>query len=293
MKLVDILARELKVWPETTRLAQDSNGHVFGWTGLPNWDGDQWLIDAGASLDKFRPGEMDLADDHMTSSVTRAEWQASVDALKAEKAEEINWPNGATHYEPSRGAGKNPVFYHVLDGKALYAWAVLSSGEHMDCPTNNPYGWDFDYSTAIPRPIESYADRINAPKVVEWDGVGDPPVGTVCEYDARPIGKGDPLFVKVEVKYLSEQSIVIICTDVPDGENKENIGVELALMNGLNMRGKLRPILTAEQVAAEEREKAIKEMIMHGVDAGDSTIEYSCAALYDAGYRKEPKPCGS
>lgn len=55
----------------------------------------------------------------------------------------------------------------------------------------------------------------------------------------------------------------------------------------------LSPIRTAEQVAAEEREKAIKEMMMHGVDAGDSTIEYSCAALYDAGYRKDTKPCGS
>lgn len=209
MTLVDILARELTAWPETTRLAQDSNGHVFGWTGFPNWDCDQWLIDVGASLDKCRPGEMDLADDHMTSSVTRAEWQAAVDAL-------------------------------------------------------------------------------NAPKVVEWDGAGDPPVGTVCEYDARPSGKGEPLFVTVEVKYVSDQSIVIICTDVPDGENKENIGVELALMNGISMLGKFRAIRTAEQVAAEEREKAVFEIAHILIDNRHESAEYHQAGrIYDAGYRKQ------
>ena len=230
MKLVDILARELTAWPETTRLAQDSNGHVFGWTGFPNWDCDQWLIDVGASLDKCRPGEMDLADDHMTSSVTRVEWQAAVDALNADKCEH-------------------------------------SYANKIGCPE---------------------CGELNAPKVVEWDGVGLPPVGTVCEYEARPSGKGEPLFVTVEVKYVSDQSIVIICTDVPDGENKENIGVELALMNGIAMRGKFRAIRTAEQVAAEEREKAVFEIAHILIDNRHESAEYHQAGrIYDAGYRKQ------
>ena len=208
MKLVDILARELTAWPETTRLAQDSNGHVFGWTGFPNWDGDQWLIDVCASLDKCRPGEMDLADDHMTSSVTRAEWQAAVDAL-------------------------------------------------------------------------------NAPKVVEWDGVGLPPVGldveikrgncTWIDGDEWQIGKT----ATVMASFLNSRDIEMASVQFPGGH------CECILARCLS------PIRTAEQVAAEEREKAIKEMMMHGVDAGDSTIEYTCAALYDAGYRKEANPCGS
>lgn len=148
---------------------------------------------------------------------------------------------------------------------------------------------------------QAAVDALNAPKVVEWDGVGDPPVGTVCEYDARPIGKGEPLFVKVEVKYLSEQSIVIICTDVPDGENKENIGVELALMNGISMRGKFRPIRTDEQVAAEEREAEDNEVMSRYMSLSDcekgilghSPERVIIGLMRVMGYRKEPKPCGS
>ena len=217
MKLVDILARELKVWPENCECV--------------------WQVLSGRlAIDKDRDRLTDstytIARDWHEARVTRAEWQAAVDALNQSE----------------------------LD-------AVLAKNEQL---------------------AAARAERIPV-----WNGEGFPPVGAICEYDARPVERGDPLFVTVKVKYVSDQSIVIICTDVPDGENKENIGVELALMNGISMLGKFRAIRTAEQVAAEEREKAINEMMMHGVDAGDSTIEYSCAALYDAGYRKEPKPCGS
>ena len=279
MKLLDILARELKVWPETTLLAQDSNGHVFGWTGFPSWDGDQWLVDVGASLDKCRPGEMDLADDHMTASVTRAEWQGAVDAQKAEKDAEIKWPNAATHYKPSMGAGKNPVFYHILDGRALYAWAVLSSGKLLDCPTNNPYGWDFDYSTAIPRPVESAADQINAPKVVEWDGVGLPPIDVEVEF--RPDVHAQ--WCVATAKYHSLDFSVF-----------SKFGEESPIWNPKSWQ--FRPIRTAEQVAAEEREKAAEALYMAVMD---HTTQYWPAlqerrkehyrGLVDAGWQKVAK----
>lgn len=216
MKLVDILARELTAWPETTRLAQDSNGHVFGWTGFPNWDGDQWLIDAGASLDKFRPGEMDLADDHMTSSVTRAEWQAAVDAL-------------------------------------------------------------------------------NAPKVVEWDEVGLPPVGldveikrgncTWIDGDEWQIGKT----ATVMASFLNSRDIEMASVQFPGGH------CECILARCLS------PIRTAEQVAAEEREAEDNEVMSRYMSLSDcekgmlghSPERVIIGLMRLMGYRKEPKPCGS
>ena len=231
MKLVDILARELAAWPETTRLAQDSNGHVFGWTGFPNWDGDQWLIDVGASLDKCRPGEMDLADDHMTSSVTRAEWQAAIDALNADKCEH-------------------------------------SYANNIGCPE---------------------CGELNASKVVEWDGEGLPPVGSTCEHstDDNKNDSADGGWKKVKIvghhqfhndDYLC--AVWVSGTDVNYSSEGEHF----------------RPIRTAEQVAAEEREKAIDKL----VDVFESAalkqnydMRGGIAAIYDAVYRKEKKPCGS
>ena len=191
MKFVDILARELKVWPEgDSPLVQGSFGQVYICGGGP-------IIIETCRADDWELGE-----------VTRAEWQAAVDAL-------------------------------------------------------------------------------NAPKVVAWDGVGLPPVGldveikrgncTWIDGDEWQIGKT----ATVMASFLNSRDIEMASVQFPGGH------CECILARCLS------PIRTAEQVAAEEREKAIKEMMMHGVDAGDSTIEYSCAALYDAGYRKEPKPCGS
>ena len=117
--------------------------------------------------------------------------------------------------------------------------------------------------------------ELSAPKVVEWDGEGEPPVGIECEW--RPNVHG---WVKVKILGRDGSDTWYRASGEEHSQTCRNMAF-------------FRPIRTAEQVAAEEREKAIKEMMMNGVDAGDSTIEYSCAALYDAGYRKEPKPCGS
>lgn len=67
MKLVDILARELKVWPELGRkLCQGHKGHIY-----PADGGDTYAI-------------TERSDDWELAEVSRDEWQAAVDALKAE-----------------------------------------------------------------------------------------------------------------------------------------------------------------------------------------------------------------
>ena len=233
MKLVDILARELKVWPDQYyQIYQDSGGYLIG--TLSNGDLEDF------DLDDLPFDPVTIAWDGNNAVIERDEWQAAVDALNQSE----------------------------LD-------AVLAKNEQL---------------------AAARAERIPV-----WNGEGLPPVGAICEYDARPVGMGDPLFVTVEVKYVSDQSIVIICTDVPDGENKENIGVELALMNGISMLGKFRAIRTAEQVAAEEREAEDNEVMSRYMSLSDcekgmlgrSPERVIIELMRVMGYRKEPKPCGS
>lgn len=213
MKLVDILALELKVWPEGLECLSQlkGTGYIINGKGFD-----------GRAFDALR-----IADETLVSGaiVTRAEWQAAVDALNQSE----------------------------LD-------AVLAKNEQL---------------------AAARAERIQA-----WNGEGLPPVGTICEV----------LWNESRMEYLITKVFGVNEHGQPihrfdEGPKKYQYQADvLRTASGTQV---FRPIRTDEQVAAEEREKAINEMMMHGVDAGDSTIEYSCAALYDAGYRKEPKPCGS
>lgn len=227
MKLVDILAREFSEWPEGAAIAvQDRDGEIkFGESEVVKLchGGDTWIREG---QQEFEYKTCRVADDRGSSIVTRAEWQAAVDALDQSE----------------------------LD-------AVLAKNEQL---------------------AAARAERIPV-----WNGEGLPPVGldveikrgncTWIDGDEWQIGKT----ATVMASFLNSRDIEMASVQFPGGH------CECILARCLS------PIRTAEQVAAEEREKAIKEMMQHGVDAGDSTIEYSCAALYDAGYRKEPKPCGS
>ena len=77
MKLVDILARELKVWPHPGNAlgqAADTTLHLNERAS----HGDEFY---GWTKEKFT-----RAEDHHEAFVTRAQWQAAVDALKAGRA---------------------------------------------------------------------------------------------------------------------------------------------------------------------------------------------------------------
>jgi hypothetical protein len=80
MKLVDILARELKVWPEGVRaITQGGGSGVLRDESFREIQPSTYLMIADDSGDPTvkRNG-------NLSSSVTRAQWQAAVDALKAE-----------------------------------------------------------------------------------------------------------------------------------------------------------------------------------------------------------------
>lgn len=76
MKLVDILAREMKAWPEGVgSLAQSFGGMVFH-------------VNSDAQVrTMFRT---EISEDWRELTVTHTQWQAAVDALKAEKIAEWN-----------------------------------------------------------------------------------------------------------------------------------------------------------------------------------------------------------
>lgn len=194
MKLVDILARELKAWPE-------------GLECLSQIKGTGYIIN-GKGFDGRAFDALQIADETLVAGaiVTRAEWQAAVDALNAPKV--VEWPELSETVE-------------VIKGPAEW------SDEQID--------------------------------MIGHQG------------KVRSIFKND-----------FDQKIVAI--ELSSGECKCFI-VEC-----------IKPVHTAEQVAAEELEKAIGEL----VDVYEAAVlkqSYDTrgviAAIYDAGYRKEPKPCGS
>jgi len=105
-------------------------------------------------------------------------------------------------------------------------------------------------------------------QVKPWDGEGHPPVGTVCEWHPNVHGW-------VTVTILGRDGD---CTWYRvRGEEASQTCRHMAFF---------RPIQTPEQIAAQEREKAIREMGVIALSTDPFTVLEGIAALYDAGYRR-------
>jgi len=169
---------------------------------------------------------------------------------------EIDWskaPDGSTHYCP-----KQEAFYADMGEKwmiwsrnlsGLLCWQ-LSTGTVRDC--------------LIPAPSGSV-----------WTGEGLPPVGTVCEFKA-----GHSQFPE-----LSWTEVRIVSHDRQGGRDFA-VFASMSGYGGCCNPADFRPIRTPEQIATEEREKAIDEMAEHSPLLDKTWSKKVCAALYDAGYRK-------
>lgn len=120
---------------------------------------------------------------------------------------------------------------------------------------------------------QAAVDALNAPKVVAWDGVGLPPVGIYVQTSHG---------VVQVTAYSPDNNWVLLWV----------VAESLPSLVKIGDHDMFRPIRTAEQVADDEREKAIDEMVN---DFGKYFVNprVSARTIYDAGYRKEPKPCGS
>lgn len=146
---------------------------------------------------------------------------------------------------------------------------------------------------------QAAVDALNAPKVVEWEQGDIPPIGEACEAyvladtekQGRPMNRW--ISGKFIGKALSDNGGIILMVECEDG-----------WAHAINAFSYVRPIRTAEQVAAEERERAWVEhaekfrLSAGGASALEAKIrgEVSMASFfsgYDAALNRNTKPCGS
>lgn len=97
MKLVEILARELEVWPESCeRISQLST------RGL--------LIDT-----RIHDGNLDLAEDWDRSTITRPQWQAERDRMKAMETQQATASTEPTYEQQLWDRVAERAFFRVVD----------------------------------------------------------------------------------------------------------------------------------------------------------------------------------
>lgn len=141
---------------------------------------------------------------------------------------------------------------HMLDGSYYYAPAIY---------------WRFEPADEAP---------------AVWDGKGIPPADTVCEFNSNwAHAAGGSTWHIVTVVFSSAESYVVRRNSAPEGETTELCGPA----TGYEI-SRFRPIRTPEQIAAEEREKAIDDMERIVPHLGS----VAAGKLYDAGYRKQVAP---
>lgn len=171
----------------------------------------------------------------------------------------IDWskaPDGATHWEPN---GK--LFCEGWMKKEGNKWSYWIEGRKV-------------WVSQTPACVVS-AEReatFEARPQDTWNGQGLPPVGTVCIVEPHNTMWGFSSTSGYERKILAYY-----------GEYVWLGHAETPLETTRIDKVDFRPIRTPEQIAAEEREKAIEEMCF----AEETLTVRQAKALYDAGYRRQ------
>ncbi|WP_436596453.1 hypothetical protein [Pseudomonas aeruginosa] len=165
----------------------------------------------------------------------------------------IDWskaPEGATHWEPS-----GPSFNEGWMKKEGNEWFYWGEG---------PKRW-FQGKLSCNVSAEREATFEARPQEA-WDGRGLPPVGIECEFSLNVGSIG-----WAEGRVIGHDGVFAVISHKGKYYPRNEHGV--------------RPIRTPEQIAAEEREKAVGDMAMsiQGVPYQYPTLY----ALFDAGYRRQ------
>ncbi|EOJ0063247.1 TPA: hypothetical protein ACXI7E_000474 [Pseudomonas aeruginosa] len=183
----------------------------------------------------------------------------------------IDWtkaPEGATHYAPKLEENDFwcSVFWRMENGVGVEAWQIDNKTGELN-HLRRPVWHERNTPRLVPRPAAS------APAAPNWDGQGLPPVGTVCEH----YGTADDL-AWLEVEVIGHGNV--------DGRNvaffRYGTGSPRFTVS-YSTANNFRPIRTPEQIAAEDREKAIEEMCF----AEETLTVKQAKALFDAGYRRQ------
>lgn len=176
-----------------------------------------------------------------------------------------NWleaPEGATHFDTSDGRVNS--FMKLADGVWFY-WPPASKTPEWTY-------WNHE--------VQDLKDMIPAPPPA-WNGSGLPPVGTVCEM----IGcKADPEAIDY-AKYknhIGKNVTIVAHHDVGRPAAVYACAVGDGEFEYYSMiAGCFAPVRTQAQIAAEIREKAIKDLMQI-----DGVYYQQGADIYDRGYRK-------
>jgi hypothetical protein len=120
-----------------------------------------------------------------------------------------------------------------------------------------------------------------------WTGEGLPPVGAMVEISRKGFGirKGSEDFLGLPVRVAAtfttaDSGVAMIAVDGGTSLGCEVFRADMAI-----------PIRTAEQIAAEEREAACKQICIDaGSPEGTRGQMETAYRLYDAGYRKQATP---
>lgn len=251
MKLVDILARELCLWPT-------------GVAGLRQHENGSLLDEANYAISAFAPCV--LADDRVLATVTRAQWQEAREALNtpvkpgAPMPPISEAPSDATHWDQ----GIN----------CTAGWAKRAG--------DNWYWWPMNGSPLEPgwRPYRDPATRNFIKIEREWNGEGLPPAGAFCE---SLWNESRNEWFRAKIFGANEHGQPIFRWE----EGPKKYEYQASPLTGFRDKPYFRPIRTPEQIAAEEREKHISDICMiFDRDPSSPTNRNHAARLYDAGYRK-------
>ena len=279
MKLVDILARELKEWPEGAVIAVQDGDRVCKFSEVEDADHqyDCWLRAGNMNFKSIRLTS--LAEDYSTAIVTRAQWQAAVEALRnplpplknplpmpnvvPPKQEVVDWSKAPEDcvgcLVELRGSGRIfPSEVEQNNSKTIQFRGKEFAGE---CLVGE---WKF-----YPRPA-----------VLPWGGQSLPPINTICEQHPK-MGVDGRLWRQVKV-----------IAHVSDFRGLPPVAVFMPLEGtpavGQGIAESFRVFKSEEEIAAEERETEIAAMTEIISDAhGDRN---TAIALHDAGYRKQVQP---
>lgn len=119
----------------------------------------------------------------------------------------------------------------------------------------------------------------------KWNGEGLPPVEAVCEYT---LNSGISWFTCViSYIYMDKSALIAKCFT----SQRSPTFIEQVIPLDDLRRVQFRPIRTAEQIEAEQRECAITDMcVLLGKDSTRAGVRENAGVLYDAGYRKQVAP---
>lgn len=125
-----------------------------------------------------------------------------------------------------------------------------------------------------PNPFTTWRESMVRRPAAGWGAAGLPPVGAVCEVLNNTLDR--PEWESCKILYAGRHTCVY---------DSESCAERYAHYEDVQFR----PIRTPEQIAAEEREKAIEDLrqILSNVACDDF---HAAVAVIDAGYRKQAKP---